>query len=505
MIRADHITFSYAARHPGEHPKEVLKGCTLHLDAGCALAVMGASGAGKSTLGYVLAGLAPRHTGGDLTGSLTVGGHRVAEDPPPIGRVGLLFQDAAVQLFNTTVEDEVAWGLEAMGLRPGEIDCRVREALVRFGLERDRHRPPWALSGGQQKRLALAAISAMRPQVLILDEPLGGLDPLGRTEVLSAIRMLQAMGTALILVTLRLETATHIGNVAILTDGRLSDQVPASRLLEAGPDLVETGIHLPLSHWPDLGPQVALAPDPPAIEVHSLHFDYPNEASDAKALCGIDLSIPSGQFVALTGPNGAGKSTLVRHLNGLLRPTSGTVCVQGHPISKRSTGEIARQVGFLFQRPEQQLFAPTVREEIAYGLKQLGAPNAVQRIQQVLQRFGLEEVADAPPALLGYGAQRTVTLASLAALSTPIVVLDEPTVGLDGRGMAQLLSWLADLRAEGVTIVLITHEMDLAARADRVITLDGGRIVADGDPSAALGERSTVGLNTAIAARLGDL
>ena len=492
MIHADHLAFAYAARYPGDTPKKVLKGCTLHLEAGQALAVMGITGAGKSTLGYVLAGLAPRHTGGTLSGSLTIGGHDVAEAPLRIGSVGLLFQDAAVQLFNTTVEDEVAWGLEAMGLPPDEIDRRVRASLASFDLERDRHRPPWALSGGQQKRLALAALAAMRPQVLILDEPLGGLDPQGRTEVLSAIQALQASGTALVLMTLRLETASYIGRVAVLTEGRLTDPAPMARLLAAGPDLVEMGLHLPASSWPDLSPQVTLTSGPPAIEVKALHFDYPTETSDIKALRGIDLTIPAGQFLALVGPNGAGKSTLARHFNGLLRPTGGTVAVQGQPIGKRSTGEMARQIGFLFQRPEQQLFAPTVREEVAYGPKQLGEQSVDLHVDRVLQRFGLADVADAPPALLGYGAQRTVTLASLAALSTPIVVLDEPTVGLDGRGMAQLLSWLADLRVSGATIVLITHEMALAARADRVVALDAGRIVADGQPSSVLGDTSRI-------------
>jgi energy-coupling factor transport system ATP-binding protein len=498
MIRADDLTFAYAARHPGDHPKEVLRGCTLHLDAGQALAVMGISGAGKSTLGYVMAGLAPRHTGGTLSGSLTLNGKDVTSVPPQIGSVGLLFQDAAVQLFNTTVEDEVAWGLEAMGLPPDEIDRRVRASLARFDLERDRRRPPWALSGGQQKRLALAALSAMRPQVLILDEPLGGLDLQGRREVLSAIQALQASGTVLLVMTLRLETAATIDRVALLVEGRLSDPLPTgaaiskSRLVER---LVEAGLHLPPASWPDLSPQRPLSSDPPALELKALHFDYPHESGDTRALRGIDFAIPSGQFVALIGPNGAGKSTLVRHLNGLLRPTSGTVHVLGAPIGNRATGEMARQVGFLFQRPEQQLFAPTVREEVAYGPTRLG-PTVCGRptlgvdphVDRVLRRFGLEDVAGAPPALLGYGAQRTVTLASLAALATPIVVLDEPTVGLDGRGMAQLLSWLRDLRADGVTIVLVTHEMALAARADRVIALDAGQIVADGPPATVLGE-----------------
>ena len=182
MIRAEKLSFAYAPRHPGGQPTEVLSDCSLGLAPGETLAVMGPTGAGKSTLTYVLAGLAPRHTGGTLSGILSVAGHDLTQGPPAIGSVGLLFQDAATQLFSTSVEDEVAWGLEAIGLSPTEIGHRVETSLQRFGLARDCRRPPWALSGGQQKRLALAALSAMRPQVLILDEPLGGLDPEGRDE-----------------------------------------------------------------------------------------------------------------------------------------------------------------------------------------------------------------------------------------------------------------------------------------------------------------------------------
>jgi energy-coupling factor transport system ATP-binding protein len=159
----------------------------------------------------------------------------------------------------------------------------------------------------------------------------------------------------------------------------------------------------------------------------------------------------------------------------------------GKPIQGRPTGEIAREVGYLFQRPEQQLFASTVRDEVAYGPRQLQLPNISQRVDDALARFDLGRVADLPPALLGYGVQRAVTLAAISALETPIVILDEPTVGLDGRGLAQLLSWLVDLRSKMVTILLVTHEMALAGRADRVIALQDGVVVADGAPDAVLG------------------
>jgi energy-coupling factor transport system ATP-binding protein len=196
--------------------------------------------------------------------------------------------------------------------------------------------------------------------------------------------------------------------------------------------------------------------------------------------------IPEGQFAALIGPNGAGKSTLARHFNGLLRPNSGIVRVQERAITHRPTGELARHVGFLFQRPEQQIFATTVRQELAYAPRQLGMDDVERRVERALARFDLEPVADHPPAVLSYGVQRAVTLATLATVSPPILILDEPMVGLDGRGRAQLLHWLAQRRAVGTTIVVITHAMSLAACADRVIALEEGRIAADGPPETVL-------------------
>ena len=484
MISAHDITFTYAPRQPGDHPTAVLTDCSLNLNAAQALAVMGPTGAGKSTLGYVLAGLAPRHTGGTLVGSVAIAGHDLRNGPPEIGSLGLLFQDAATQLFSTTVEDEVAWGLEAMGLAPHEIGQRIEASLAHFELTSVRQRAPWALSGGQQKRLALAALWAMRPGVLILDEPLGGLDPEGCAEVLAAIDALQEAGTTLLTMTLQPEMASRAGALALLADGHLSPALPVSALVEQEAALVESGLLLPPRLWPDLSPRITLDDATPAIEVNGLHFRYPG---GTEVLHGIDLTIPRGQFVALVGRNGAGKSTLVRHLNGLLRPSGGTVSVMGQALAGRAAGTIARHVGFLFQRPEQQLFSATVRDEIAYGPTRLALSDVAARVDSALARFGLESVADVPPALLGYGAQRTVTLAVLAALATPIVVLDEPTVGLDGRGLSQLLAWLAELREQGITTVLVTHDLDLAARADRVITLDNGAITADDTPAAAHG------------------
>jgi energy-coupling factor transport system ATP-binding protein len=221
-----------------------------------------------------------------------------------------------------------------------------------------------------------------------------------------------------------------------------------------------------------------------ALEVTDLWYWYDDEG--APVLRGIDLSMQRGQFLAMVGANGSGKTTLVKHFNGLLRPRRGRVLVGGQDTSGRSVGEMARHVGFLFQRPEQQIFSPTVREEVAFGPRNLGlSPGQVSAlVQAALNRFDLVAVADKPPAILSYGLRRRVTLAAAAAMDPPVLVLDEPTVGLDARGLDETFEWLAELRDKGRTILLVTHDMDVVARhADRVIVLNQGKILADGHPS----------------------
>ncbi len=482
-IEAAQVTFAYPPLAPELPAATLFETLTCRLDAGESLTVLGASDSGKSALCYLLAGLAPRYTGGELQGRLRVLGHDVAASLPPAGAVGLLFQDAATQLFNSTVENEVAWGLESLAVPAPEIGPRVMQALQRFGMLEQRDRPPWALSGGQQKRLALAALWALRPRLLLLDEPLSGLDPAGRAEVLKSLELLRRGGATLLFTTPYLHDVSPAAGVTLLENGRLSTPVSSAELRAQEERLIAAGLRCPARYWDELTRSRATIGPEPAIEVRRLRFRYP---SGLPVLHDLDLTIPQGQFVALVGANGAGKTTLVRHFNGLLRPTSGSLRVLGQESDSLSVGQLARQVGFLFQRPEQQIFGTTVLEEVTYGPRQLQLPDAEARVARALARFGLESSACRPPAILGYGTQRAVTLAALSALETPVLVLDEPTVGLDGRGWAQLLTWLAERRAAGVTLIIVTHEMSLAACADRVVVMEGGRVVADGPPETVL-------------------
>jgi energy-coupling factor transport system ATP-binding protein len=220
----------------------------------------------------------------------------------------------------------------------------------------------------------------------------------------------------------------------------------------------------------------------PAIAFEHISFDY---GPDVPVLHEVSLTIPKGQFVALTGENGAGKTTLARHLIGLLRPTEGTVCVMGHDAAGYATGELARWVGFAFQNPEMQIFSPTVREELAFGPRNLGLEDTAldEAIARALDDFDLGALADYPPAALSFSLRRMVALAAIAAMNTPILVLDEPTVGLDSRGAARLVEWLRARHVAGATVLLITHDMELAAQlANRILVLHDGRLAADGPP-----------------------
>jgi cobalt transport protein ATP-binding subunit len=220
------------------------------------------------------------------------------------------------------------------------------------------------------------------------------------------------------------------------------------------------------------------------LDVAGLWFWYDDE--NAPALRSLDLAIQRGQFVALVGANGSGKTTLVKHFNGLLRPRRGRVRVAGEDTGGRTVGELARQVGYMFQHPEQQIFGATVRQELAFGPRNLGLARAEveARVEAALARFDLLAVADRPPAILSYGLRRRVTLASLAAMDPPVLVLDEPTVGLDAPGLHETFNWLVELQAQGRTIVLVTHDMALVAEyADRVVVLHEGQIIGDGAPA----------------------
>ncbi len=559
-ILLDNLRFSYPPVLADGPPVEVLRGVSLRVPSGQALANMGPTSSGKTTLALILAGLAPEMTGGALTGRALVAGLDAPSTPPArlSLTLGLVFQEPERQLFNMTVADEVAFGLEGQGMPQPQIGERVAWALARVGLTGLEERSPWQLSGGQQKRLAIASILAMQPPILLLDEPMAGLDPAGRREVAALLADLKQMtGATVVVMEKEAEfVARWAERVVVMAKGQVAlDGEPAAvfqqvdRLHALGvgaPQIAEMAARLraegeeaafvtarEAAAWvvrrmgeeaiPQRMVQQRMAEDsnvqrvtdgapldettPLAVDVRDVRFAY---AGGTQALDGVSLAVPQGQFVAIVGPNGGGKSTLARQLNGLLRPQQGTIAIDGKPAAGRPVGELARSVGYVFQNPDHQIFAPTVREEVAFGPRNLGlrGPALAQRVAEALAAFDLSALAETPPAVLGYGLRRLVTLASVWAMQPPIWLLDEPTTGLDARFTGLLLERLRSLHEAGHTILLITHDLKLAAEAQRVVAISRGRVVIDGQPQQVLADSApleAVGLRPPPITRLSAL
>jgi len=464
----------------------------LEIRAGEWLALLGANASGKTTLCRALVSLAPHLTGGRFQGQVLIGGKDTRQHPPSdlIGVVGLTFQNPESQLFNPSVETEIVWGLEALGLSRAVIADRLEWALHTFDLAGLRTQSPERLSGGQQRRLALAAVLAMQPSLLVLDAPLGGLDPQGRSEVLTTLQQLRQQRHITVVVAEADDPGIirFADRVATLHRGRLVSVRPASNARED----IALVAHPTMPVY-EADAQPPLAPGSPraaAITLEHLSFAYdPGQP----VLQDLDLTIAAGEFVALVGANGSGKTTLAKHLIGLLRPSRGRLLIQGQDSAQQSVGALARQVGFLFQNPERQIFSATVMDEVAFGPRNLGLPaDAVgRRVAQALARFELTELASQPPAVLSFTQRRRVTLAAVAALETPILALDEPTVGLDAEARAGLLAWMHERHAQGVTLVLVTHDLALVAgHAQRVLVMQNGRLVAAGPPDVVLREHA---------------
>jgi energy-coupling factor transporter ATP-binding protein EcfA2 len=544
IIIVEDLHYAYPPLTPGGEPLPVLKGVNLRVRKGEFLALMGPTGAGKTTLCLTLNGILPHLMGGIFEGKVVVARMDTRDHGPGemSRQVGLVFQDPESQLFNMTVEDEVAFGLESLGLSPMEMEERIAWALEVVRLLGLRKRHPLQLSGGQKKRLAIATVLAMRPQVLVLDEPVTGLDPLGRHEVLSVIEELKREREATVVMVeqdaeavmawadrvvimkegqLVLEgsprqvfsqvEALHDWSVAVpqmselahLFNQRggttfhfttedeacstLASELPETRFLKPLPPkraqspASSTPREALFSEKPDFSPLIQTPVEhSPAVKVEDLWYRYDD---DPPALAGINLTVEAGDFLAVVGQNGSGKTTLVKHFNGLLRPTRGRVLVLDQDTAGQSVGQLARKVGYLFQNPDHQIFAPTVWEEVAFGPRNLGLleEEVAARTAEALALFGLEDQADTPPAILGYGLRRQVTLAGVWAMRPQILVLDEPTVGLDWHSTRTLMEEVASLNHQGHTIILVTHDMKLVAEfARRVLVLDEGRALAYG-------------------------
>jgi len=451
--------------------------------------VLGPSGSGKSTLALALAGLIPGEIPGTISGRLDLDGEDVGAMGPPAvaARVGVVFQDPSSQLVMERVEDDVAFGLENRAWPVAAMHRRVPAALDAVGLAGQERRRSRRLSGGQQQRLALAGVLAAEPGLLILDEPTANLDPTGAATLIEALgRIREDRSATVVLIEHRVDEVWPLADLVLALDGvgRPIDVGPRDLVAARSADAMRAaGIWLPAAIDPGhprpafgrpRGPADAAA-DRPVIEAQGLRYAF--ERGDP-VVRDASLAIARGERIALVGPNGSGKSTLARMLVGLLRPQAGVVRLGGSDPSRLPAAELARRAGYVFQEPERQFLAQTVRDEVMLGLTPIEAarvPNLMARLDLPLEVF-----AERSPYRLSGGEQRRLSLACILVRRPTVLVLDEPTFGQDRDGYDGLLTILGEHLDHGACLIAATHDQRFVRDvATRVIELDDGWIVGD--------------------------
>jgi energy-coupling factor transport system ATP-binding protein len=575
IISLRDATFTYAlASTPA------LQNLTLDVPAGQICSVVGRMAAGKSTLCALCAGFIPNFYNGQISGSALIDGQNVVQRTVAdlVRHVGLVSSNPFSQVSGArfTVYEEIGFGLENLGVPRDEMAERIEWALRALQLADLRDRSPFALSGGQQQRMVIAATLAMRPPVLVLDEPTAQLDPLGAEHLAGILRDLASQGTTILVAEHRLEWVAALAErIVVLDAGRIvADGQPGTALTD--PALIDRGVGWPRpaslaaaaraqGRWPAgrplpitldglldgllsqegrKGGSSGIAPEPPQnlyggpsvaappagspsaaaapaipeqpaandkatrntqhpiVELENIRFAYP---TGVEALRGVALAVGPGERVALLGRNGAGKSTLVRHLNGLLQPSSGRALVQGVETRATTVAKCARHIGIVFQDIRNQLFARTVRDELRFGPRNLGYSSAQVEalVDRAIGALELGDVVGEHPYDLPPARRRLVAIAAVLAMDSAMLVLDEPTAGLDNASIALLAGLARDLAMAGKSVFVVSHDLDFCFEAlDRVVLMRDGRIVLDA-PWDALGDDGLAALDDAVSLPLG--
>jgi energy-coupling factor transport system ATP-binding protein len=518
MIKITDLTFSY----PGAH-RPALNGLNVQIPDGELCLVMGPSGSGKSTLLRCINGLVPHFSGGDLRGSIRVNELDPARrSPREMSRmVGFVFQDPETQFVVDRVEDEIAFSLENADLTKAEMESRVSEAMELLELTQLRSRRLETLSGGEIQRVAIAAALALKPRILVLDEPTSQLDPHSAEEVLEALVQLnKGLGLTIILAEHRLERVLpHTGQIIYLSDdypeglsgaprdvlnkielnppmiilSKMFGWTPLPLTLEEAREYARNSPHdIAVKGKKSAVKRVAnrLASDDAFIKASGVHVSF----SAVQALRGVDLSLYSGEIAVMMGHNGAGKSTLLRALIGLTPLDSGGVWVDGQTIAGKSVADVCQQVGYLPQDPNALLFADTVQEELLITLRNhhLDTTKTEYQPRILLERLGIADKAGRYPRDLSTGERQRTALGAVMVTHPGALLLDEPTRGLDYAAKLTLINLLKSWRADGMAILMVTHDVELAVQAaDRIILLENGQVSAEGVPAEVLANDST--------------
>jgi energy-coupling factor transporter ATP-binding protein EcfA2 len=499
LVRLAGVTYRYHTGQPA------LDDLDLAIEPGAFVLLAGASGSGKSTVCRLLNGLIPHLQGGELSGVVWVAGHDVRLTPPAVlsREVGLLLQNPEAQCFGATVAHDIAFGPACQGLDRATIAARVQEAAALLNVTHLLDRAPHTLSGGEQQRVALAGVLALRPKLLALDEPFAALDARSADDLSRILRELHRQGVTIVVAEHRLEEVAAVATrMIILEAGRVVADGPPRPLVARG--LEAWGLEPPpaarLAHAAGLpatpltvdeaaqalkGRMVAWPPDRnpmcearPAVEWNAVCF----ERGGRKTLREVDLRSDEGSITALLGANGAGKTTLLRLANGLLRPQAGILRVMGRPVGRRPVADLAREVGLVAQQPEHMFFKPAVCAEIEAGPRALRRHNPAW-ISEVVERLKLGALLDRVPQRLSAGEQRRVALAAALATRPRALLLDEPTAGQDAAGRRTLSALLDDCANTGMAIVCATHDTEWAVAGSTYwAVLDDGRIAAHDTP-----------------------
>ncbi len=458
----------------------VLQGINLTIREGDYILICGKSGSGKSTFGYLLNGLIPHFFEGTLEGTVSICGQdtRNLTVAGLLSSVGLVFQNADAQLFNSTVESEIAFGLESLGLDPTEIDAKIEKTADDLALAPLLDRSPMSLSGGEKRLVAIASVLCLDPPVIVLDEPFGHLDPEGAQMVREVLRDLHRRGTTLVAIEQRMSGVLEdVSRCVVLDRGKiLFDGLPA------GAGAILDKQHL-VPHY--LQKKTARAkPGSPILRME--HVGHTVE--DNAILKDVSLVVMEGEILAIVGKNGAGKTTLIKHFNGLLRSKKGVVLYRGKNIRGTAPSEMAASVGISFQNPNDQFFKSTVRDEIMVGMRP-DSKGAKEWMDELYSLFDLHELLDLSPYRLSEGQKKRVAIASVLVAKPEMLVLDEPTVGQDGHFLETLAGLLVSLRERGLTIVIVTHDLEFAkAIADRLIVVHEGKVAGEATPGTAAGD-----------------
>jgi len=522
MITFDHYSCTYSSGKPMLHQ------LNLNITPGEFVFVTGPSGGGKSTLCFSINGLIPHETeGSTYQGSVTVDGSRVQDVYPNdlVSVVGTVLQDPEWQLVRGTVKEELTFALENMGYPTDEIDRRLEEVVERVEIGSLLLRSTLDLSGGQKQRVAIAACLMTKPKVIVLDEPTAELDPLGKQMVLDTIRQLhQEWGYTIVFVDHNLDVSMpYVDRVIVVADGKIVADAPPSLLYDEPlvrewlpmPQVIELarklGVKIEDEQRGECDPLTVeelrkalhnrgvVCPEPPKqrpnhgseaggspggetlLELKNITFRY-RKQEDEMTIKPLNLRIGRGEFAAVIGRNGAGKSTICKLITGLLKPHGGELLIHGKPSSEFRADQRVRHIGFVFQNPDYQFVRRTVYDEVAYGLsvQKLPAGEIDARVKKVTQLLHIDKYLQEHPHFLSRGERRRVAIASILVMQPEVIILDEPTTGLDSVRCREMMDYITELWRQGHTIIMLTHDMRVVADyISRTIVLSQGQIVWD--------------------------